>query len=80
MSLPVYQNMVNLITGFHIFKRPSIFVHVGMWEHHILDREIVGCGRVCYSNTIIITDFCKLSFPICQSKDVFTAYFGLEIS
>jgi len=27
------------------------------WKHSILDNQISWCGKVCYSNPIIITNF-----------------------
>jgi hypothetical protein len=35
-----------------------------MWEYCAFDNQIFGCGKIYYSNSIIITNFCKLSFPI----------------
>jgi hypothetical protein len=51
------QNMVNLIVGFPIWRRPSIFKDAEMWEHHTFDCEIFRCGKVYYSNSISITNF-----------------------
>jgi hypothetical protein len=62
MPSPVYQNMINLIVGFPIQRCPSIFMDFVMWEHRTFDCEIFRCGKVHYSNSIIITDFIKLHF------------------
>jgi hypothetical protein len=36
MHLPIYQNMVNLIVGFAIWRRPSLFMDVAMtWAGHV---------------------------------------------
>jgi hypothetical protein len=40
MPLLIYQNMVNLIVGFLIWRRPSIFKDFAMREHPIFDSEI----------------------------------------
>jgi hypothetical protein len=40
MPLPIYQNMVNLIVGFPIWRCPSIFMDPAMWEHHTFDSRI----------------------------------------
>jgi hypothetical protein len=46
MPSPIYQNMVNLIVSFPIWRRPSIFMDVAMWEHHTFDSDVFRCGRV----------------------------------
>jgi hypothetical protein len=57
MPSPFYQNMINLIVGFPIWRRKNIFIDVAMWEHLTFDCEIFRCGKVYYSNSIIITNF-----------------------
>jgi hypothetical protein len=42
----VYQNMVNLIVGFPIWRHPSIFMDAVMWERRTFDPEIFRCGKV----------------------------------
>jgi hypothetical protein len=37
MPSPIYQNMVNLIVDFPIWRHPSIFMDVAMWEHSTFD-------------------------------------------
>jgi hypothetical protein len=37
MPSPIYQNMVNLIVEFPIWRRPSIFMYDAMWDHHTFD-------------------------------------------
>jgi hypothetical protein len=37
MSSPVYQNMVNLIVSFLIWRHPIIFINFGMLVHHTFD-------------------------------------------
>jgi hypothetical protein len=34
-----------------------MFMNVVMWEHCSFDNEIFRCGKIYYSNSIIITDF-----------------------
>jgi hypothetical protein len=46
MHSPIYQIMVNLIVGFPIWRRPSIFMDVAMWEHCTFDSEVFRCGKV----------------------------------
>jgi hypothetical protein len=38
-------------------------MNVTMWKHCTFDSEIFECGKVDYSDSIIITNFVKLSFP-----------------
>jgi hypothetical protein len=40
-----------------IRRCPSKFMNVMMWEHRTFDSEIFGCGKVDYSNSIVITNF-----------------------
>jgi hypothetical protein len=32
-------------------------MNVTMWEHRTFDSKIFGCGKVDYSDSIIITNF-----------------------
>jgi hypothetical protein len=80
MPLSVYQNMVNLIVGFAIWRRPSIFMNVTMWEHRTFDSDVFRCGKVYYLNSIIITNLVQTFIPNCLFKNVLPAYFGIEIS
>jgi hypothetical protein len=49
-------------------------MNFAMWEHRSFDCEIFRCGKVYYSNSIIITDFVLTFIPSCQFKNVFSAY------
>jgi hypothetical protein len=40
-----------------IWRCPTTFMNVAMWEHCTFDNEIFRCGKIYYSNSIIITDF-----------------------
>jgi hypothetical protein len=66
MPSPIYQNMINLIVGFPIWRRSSIFMDVAIWEHHTFDSGVFRCGKIYYSNSIGITN------------NGFPAYFGTE--
>jgi hypothetical protein len=35
-----------MIVGFHIWKRPSIFMDVVMWEHHILSLGFLDVAKL----------------------------------
>jgi hypothetical protein len=80
MPSPIYQNMVNLIVGFSIWRGPSIFMDVAMGEHRTFDSEAFRCDKGYSPNSIIITNFVQTFIPNCQFKNVFSAYFGTEIS
>jgi hypothetical protein len=56
MPSPIYQNKVNLIAGFPIWRCPGIFMDAELWEHCTSDCEIFGCGKIYYCNSIIITN------------------------
>jgi hypothetical protein len=60
--------MVNLIVGFPIWRRPSIFMDVAMWEHRTFDSEVFRCGKVYYLTPLSLLISCKLSFPIVGLK------------
>jgi hypothetical protein len=47
MTSPIYQNMVNLIVGITIWRYPSIFMDIAMWDDHTFDCEIFRCGKFC---------------------------------
>jgi hypothetical protein len=64
-----HSNMVNLILCFSIRKCPSKFKSL-IWEHCTFNSQIFECGKIYYSNFIILTFSFKLSFSLV----------GLEIS
>jgi hypothetical protein len=49
--------MVNLIADIPIWRSPSIFINAAEWEHCIFGCEVVRCGNIYYSNSILITNF-----------------------
>jgi hypothetical protein len=51
-----------------------------MWGHFIFDSQIFGCGKIYYSNSIIITNFVQILTPNCLFENVIPTYFGIEIS
>jgi hypothetical protein len=55
-------------------------MNVAMWEHCTFDNKIFICGKVYYSNSIIITTFVSTLIPNCWFENVFPSYFGIEIS
>jgi hypothetical protein len=49
-----------------------------MWEHFTSDSQILGCGKVYCSNSIVIINFVKtLLLP--WFENVFPTYFGIEM-
>jgi hypothetical protein len=61
MPSPVYQNMANLVMGLPIGRCPSKFMNITMWEHRTFGSKIFGCGKVDYSDSIIISQGIKFS-------------------
>jgi hypothetical protein len=51
-----------------------------MLEHCTFSSQIFGCGKVYYSNSIIIINFVQILIPNCWFENVFSTYFGIEIS
>jgi hypothetical protein len=64
MLSPVYQNMVNLIVGVPIWRCPSIFVNVAMWEHCTVDNEILDVAKFTTLTPLSVLVLYKLSFPV----------------
>jgi hypothetical protein len=60
--------MVNLITGFPVWKHPSIFFDVAMWEHHPLTGRFLDVAKFTNITTLQLLNSCKLSFPIAGLK------------
>jgi hypothetical protein len=61
--------MVNLITGFPIWRYPIIFMDVVMWQHHTFGCKIFRHGEIYYSiSTLSLLTSCKLSFQIVGLK------------
>jgi hypothetical protein len=46
MASSVYQNMVNLVVGFRIRRRRSIFMNVGIWELCTFHFEILDVVKL----------------------------------
>jgi hypothetical protein len=55
-------------------------MNVAMWERRTFDNKIFGCGKVYYSNSIIITNFMQTLIPNFWFENVFPTDFGIEIS
>jgi hypothetical protein len=53
---------------------------VTMWERRTFDNKIIACGKVYYSNFIIITNFVQTLIHNFWFENVFPTYFGIEIS
>jgi hypothetical protein len=72
--------MVNLIVGFPIWRRPSIFMAVAMYEHRTFDSEVLYVAKVSSLTPLSLLISSKLLFRIIVLKMSFLAYFGTEIS
>jgi hypothetical protein len=55
-------------------------MNVAMWKHCASDSDVFRCGNIYYSNANVITIFVSTFVPNCRFKNVFSAYFGIEIS
>jgi hypothetical protein len=42
--------------------------------------DCIDCGKVYYSNSIIITNFVWTLIPDCRFEDIFPTYFCIEIT
>jgi hypothetical protein len=62
-----------------IRRCPSKFMNVTMWEHCTFDSKIFWCGKVYYSNSIIITNFVQILIPNHLFENVFPTNFGIEM-
>ena len=52
---PIYQYVVNLVVSLTIRGGPGVFMNVPVREHRALNHQIFRCGKVYYSNPIIVT-------------------------
>jgi hypothetical protein len=77
---PVYQNMVNLVVRLSVRRCTSEFIDVTMREYRTFDNKIFGCGKVYYSNSILITNFVQTLIFNCWFENVFPTDFVVEIS
>jgi hypothetical protein len=68
MPSPVYQNMVNLIVGFPIWRCPSIFMDVAMWENRTFDFGFLDVAKLTNLTPLSLLISCKLSFSIIGLK------------
>jgi hypothetical protein len=64
MPSPVYQDMVNLIVGVPIWRCPSIFMNVAMWEHCTFDNETLDMAKFTTLIPLSLIVSCKRPFPI----------------
>jgi hypothetical protein len=80
MPSPIYQNMVNLIVGFPIWRRPSIFMNVAMREQCTLDLKFLDVAKVTTLISTVITNFVQTFITNWWFKNAFLAVSGIEIS
>jgi hypothetical protein len=65
-----YQGVSNLVVCFPITRSPSVLMNAVMWKHGTLDNYIFRCGKVHYSNHIIITNFMYIPIPNCWFDNI----------
>ena len=54
MPSPIYQYVVNLVVNLATRRGPVVLMNVSVWKHGVLNKQIIRCGKIYYSNTIII--------------------------
>jgi hypothetical protein len=77
MPSPIYQDMVNLIVGVPVWRRPSVLVNVAIWQQCTFHFKY---GKVYHSNSITITDFVYIFIPNCWFRNVVPTNFGFELA
>jgi hypothetical protein len=80
MPSPMYHNIINFIFNLSVKKCPSKFINIAMWEHFNFDSDIFGCGKVDYSNSIIIANLEDTPIPNRWFKIIFPTYVRIKIS
>jgi hypothetical protein len=68
MPSPVYQDMVNPIVGVPIWRCPSKFMNVAMWEHLPLAMRFLDVAKFTTLTPLSLLISCKLSFQIVGLK------------
>jgi len=58
----------------------SVFMNAEMWEHFARNNLLFSCGKIYYSNSIIITNFIQDLIPYRGYDCIFSAYICAEIS
>jgi hypothetical protein len=68
MPSPMYQSMVNLIVGFPIWRCPSVFMNVMMWEHVLLTVRVLDVAKVTTLTPSSLLISCQISFSVVGLK------------
>jgi hypothetical protein len=79
MLSPICQSVVNFFVRLSIRRHTREFMIVTVWERRF-DFKIFGCGKVYYSNSIIMTNFVRTLIPNCWLENVFCTNFDIENS
>jgi hypothetical protein len=62
--------MVNLIVGLAIWRRPSIFMYVAMWEHILSTVRFLRVAKLATLTPLSSLASCELPFPIVGLKSL----------
>ena len=55
MPSPLYQHVISLVLSLPIKRGPGVLMNVSLQEHRAVNNQIFLCGKVYYSNTVIVT-------------------------
>jgi len=72
--------MINLIVNLPLRRGPGVFMNGLVQEPYALKNQIFWCGKVYYSDTIIITVLMQTLIPNCQFKNTLSLQICIKIS
>jgi len=75
---PIYQYVVNLVVSLTIRGGPVVFMNVPVKEHRALNHQIFRCGKVYYSNPIIVTNLMETLLPNYWLENILSTYFCIK--
>jgi len=80
MPSRICQYVINLIVNPPLRSGPGVFMNGLVPEPYALKSQIFLCGKVYYSNTIIITVLMQTLIPNCQFKNTLSLQICTKIS
>ena len=75
---PIYQYVVNLVVSLTIRGGPGVFMNVPVREHRALNNQIFRCGKVYYSNPIIVTILMEALLSNYWLENILSTYFCIK--
>jgi hypothetical protein len=76
----IYHYVINLNVSLPIRRGPGVIMNISVQEHRAINNEIFWCGKVYYSNTIIITILMYTFIPNCRIENILSPQFCIKIS